>query len=178
MNFSVAFSGVTDHGSREKERGMSYARMLTAIVLTGVIVSRAVAGTPDECVARRVALATVNALILEGDREYALQFFHPDAQIKGRENGSAVESLRKQNPEMFRLLRIDEIIFFRADDVAGLDKRYPDDMWKDTRVGGQMDAALGCLVVLSVPERSGHGLLVLVIEERDGKQQIVYTDDN
>ncbi len=157
---------------------MNHARMLTAIMLTGVIVSKAIAGVPDERVARRVALATINALILEGDREYALQFFHPDAQIKGRGKGSAVESLRNQDPAMFRLFQIEEIIFFRGDDVATLDGRYPDNMWKDTRVAGQMEDAIGCLLVFSVSERSGHGLLVLVLKERDGKPQIVYTDDN
>lgn len=128
--------------------------------------------------ARATALRAIAAVYVDGEKEAALDFFDDAASRKGRGEGSAIESLKKQPASMLASLQLKAIIFFEQGDVAQLSKRFPDDMWEPGRIPAMLTEGIGCLVVLGIPGREEQGLWAFVVKKVDGRNRIVYTDDN
>jgi hypothetical protein len=127
----------------------------------------------------KAALEFVHAMLYDAAPSRALGFFDRGAARKGAGRGSALTAARRELPEVSKKFTMSEIVFFRGGDVAALRARFTGDNYSGfnwDRVAGQMDDAVGCLVV-------GRGaredvLIAFVFKNVGGRQKIVYQEDN
>ncbi|HEX8161592.1 MAG TPA: hypothetical protein VF538_06945 [Pyrinomonadaceae bacterium] len=127
----------------------------------------------------KAALEFVHAMLYDAAPSRALGFFDRGAARKGAGRGSAVEAARRELPALANKFAVSEIVFFRAGDVAALRARFAGENYSAfnwDRVAGQMDDAVGCLVVGKGPREDV--LIAFVFKSVGGRQKIVYQEDN